>query len=250
MVTHTAGQVSYKDLDELWQSYPGLLLELARRHDVSQVAELGGGANPVVGDADKWGFVNRRVVIDISDDELTKGNSDVETQTADLCQPVVDGHNSFDLVFSSLLCEHLPDPRKFHQNCFNLLRPGGLSVHFFPTLLTFPFVVNKFIPERLGHAVLSKIYKERLDHGSHNKFPAYYRWTTGPTRRAMKRFESVGFEVEEYCGTFGHRYYHQIPPLQSLEWAKSRYLLRHPAPAFTSYAIVVLRKPAPGPQNL
>jgi hypothetical protein len=35
-----------------------------------------------------------------------------------------------------MLCEHLPGPRPFTSNCFNLLRPGGLAVHFFPTLYT------------------------------------------------------------------------------------------------------------------
>ena len=119
-------------------------------HGVSDVAELGAGAKPLVGDADKWGFVNHRVVIDISADELAKAGTDVETRVADLCQPIATGHNSYDLVFSNMLCEHLADPRTFHENCFNLLRPGGLSVHFFPTLFAFPFVINKLIPERLS----------------------------------------------------------------------------------------------------
>jgi SAM-dependent methyltransferase len=246
VVTHTAGQVNYKDMTELWQSFPGMVLELARRHDVSDVAELGGGANPQVGDADKWGFVNHRVVIDISANELAKATSDVETRVADLCQPIATGHDSYDLVFSTLLCEHLSDPRTFHENCFNLLRPGGLSIHFFPTLFAFPFVVNKLIPERLAHSVLSKIHRERIEHGSHDKFPAYYRWTTGPTQRAMKRFESIGFEVMEFRASFGHLYYSIIPPLNAIEAAKSRFLLRHPAPALTSYATVVLRKPERG----
>jgi SAM-dependent methyltransferase len=246
VVTRIAGQVSYKDVTELWQSYPGLVLEYARSHDVKDVAELGGGANPQVGDADKWGFVDHRVVFDISATEMAKANSDVDTQTADLCQPIAAGHNSYDLVFSTLLCEHLRDPQTFHENCFNFLRPGGLSIHFFPTLFAFPFVVNKLIPERLSHAVLSKIHRERLEHGRHDKFPAYYRWTTGPTPRAVRRFESIGFELVEFRASFGHQYYYLFPPLNALESAKSRFLLRHPAPALTSYAAVVLRKPERG----
>jgi SAM-dependent methyltransferase len=240
-----ADQVSYHDVIELWQRYPDSVLELARRHGVSDVAELGGGANPQVADADKWGFVNHRVVIDISANELAKAGGDVETRVADLCRPIATGHGSYDLVFSTLLCEHLADPRTFHQNCFNLLRPGGLSIHFFPTLFAFPFVVNRLIPERAAHSLLSKIHRERIEHGKHDKFPAYYRWTTGPTRRAVNRFESVGFEVMEFHASFGHQYYKVIPPLNAVEKAKSRFLLRHPVPALTSYATVVLRKPEP-----
>jgi hypothetical protein len=54
----------------------------------------------------------------------------------------------------------------------------------------------------------------------------------------------VGFRVEEWHGTFGHHYYHVIPPLATLQRAKSNFLLKHPAPALTSFAAVVLRKPA------
>jgi SAM-dependent methyltransferase len=241
-----ADQVSYHEVTELWRRYPDSVVELARRHGVSDVAELGGGANPQVADADKWGFVNHRVVIDISANELAKAGGDVETRVADLCQPITTDHSSYDLVFSTLLCEHLADPRTFHQNCFNLLRPGGLSIHFFPTLFAFPFVVNKLIPERAAHALLSKIHRERIEHGKHDKFPAHYRWTTGPTQRAVKRFESVGFEVMEFHASFGHHYYSILPPLNAIESAKSRFLMRHPAPALTSYATVVLRKPERG----
>ncbi len=250
MVTQTAGNVSYKELTELWQSYPDLLVQLARDHGVTDVAELGAGAKPLIADSDKWGFVNRRVAIDISADELAKAGTEVETQVADLCKPIAASHyNSYDLVFSTTLCEHLPDPRAFHENCYKMLRPGGLSVHFYPTLFAFPFVINKLIPERASHAVLNKIHRVRLEHGKYDKFPAYYRWATGPTRRAIKRFESVGFEVQNFFGTFGHQYYYQIPPLNSAEFAKARFLLRHPVPSLTSYATVVLRKPAAGQQG-
>jgi SAM-dependent methyltransferase len=243
-VTRAAGKVKYRDTNEHWQGYEDLVLELARRDGVTDVAELGGGANPFVGDVQKWSFAQHRVVIDISADELAKARGDVETRLADLCQPIADGHNSYDLVFSKLLCEHLPNPRAFHENCFNLLRPGGLSVHYFPTLYSFPFVINKLIPENLARALVNKVQPGRLELGNLDKFPAYYRWTTGPTRRAVKRFESVGFEVEGWHATFGHYYYHVIPPLHALEQAKSRFLLRHPVPALTSFAVVILRKPA------
>jgi hypothetical protein len=50
--------------------------------------------------------------------------------------------------------------------------------------------------------------------------------------------------VEEWHGTFGHHYYHVIPLPATLQRAKSNFLLKHPAPALTSFAAVVLRKPA------
>jgi SAM-dependent methyltransferase len=235
--------VAYTDLDDLWQSYDDLLVELARREGASSVAELGGGANPMVADAERWGFVQDRVVIDISADELAKADGSVKTRVADLCQPIEDGE-TYDVVFSKMLCEHLPNARAFHENCFKILRPGGLSVHFFPTLSTVPFVINRLIPEDLTRSILDKVQPGRLDDPKHQKFPAYYRWCAGPTRRAVKRYESVGFKVEGYNATFGHLYYQRIPVLNAAERAKTSFLLEHPVPYLTSFAVVILRKPA------
>jgi SAM-dependent methyltransferase len=236
-------RVNYMSRDELWLGYEPFVLKLAQAEGVKDVAELGGGANPFVA-GDNWDFAQHRVVIDISPGELAKAPNNVETREADLSHPISDGLNSYDLVFSKMLCEHLHDARTFHQNCFNLLRPGGLSVHFFPTLYTVPFVLNRLMPEKAGISLLRKIQPGRLELGNLDKFPAYYRWCSGPTQRAVKRFESVGFEVEDWSATFGHTYYKVIPPLDSLEQSKTRFLFRHPVPALTSFAVVVLRKPA------
>lgn len=244
VISRRNGQVEYTDLDTLWKGYDGFVRQLAQREGVDRVAELGGGANPVIADPAQWGFAGHRVVIDISAGELAKAQGDVETRVADLCRPIADEHNTYDLLFSKMLCEHLPDARTFHQNCFNLLKPGGLSVHYFPTLYTFPFVVNKLMPERAARAVVDKVQPGRLQLGTMDKFPAYYRWTTGPTKRAIRRFNSVGFEVEQWHGAFGHHYYHVLKPLAAMERAKTRFLLKHPVPALTSFAAVVLRKPA------
>jgi SAM-dependent methyltransferase len=236
-------RVNYMSRDELWLGYEPFVLKLAQAEGVKDVAELGGGANPFVA-GDNWDFAQHRVVIDISPGELAKAPNNVEAREADLSRPISDGLNSYDLVFSKMLCEHLHDARTFHQNCFNLLRPGGLSVHFFPTLYTVPFVLNRLMPEKAGISLLRKIQPGRLELGNLDKFPAYYRWCSGPTQRAVKRFESVGFEVEDWSATFGHTYYKVIPPLDSLEQSKTRFLFRHPVPALTSFALVVLRKPA------
>lgn len=240
------GNVVYMDIEELWHGYEDMVVELAKREGVKSVAELGGGANPIVADPDKWGSVQERVVIDISAEELAKAGGGVETRVADLCRPIEDGHNQYDLVFSKFLCEHLPDPATFHENCFKVLRPGGLAVHFFPTLHTAPILVNWLIPEEQARKLVRVFQPNRLDDPHHQKFPAYYRWTTGPSMRATKRFESVGFKVEQTTATFGHGYYRRIPPLHALELAKTKLLHRYPVPYLTSFVMVVLRKPHVG----
>ena len=75
-----------------------------------------------------------------------------------------------------------------------------------------------------------------------SKFPAYYRWCRGPTRRQRERLESTGFEIERYLGYFGHYYYDRVKPLERLGDALSRTLVRHPVPGLTAYSLVVLRR--------
>jgi SAM-dependent methyltransferase len=239
-------KVVYMDIDELWNGYEDLLVNLAQREGAKAVAELGGGANPIVGDASRWGFARERVVIDISAHELAKGVGDVKTRVADLCEPIEDGHNQYDLVFSKMLCEHIPDPTTFHRNCFELLRPGGLAVHFFPTLHSVPILINWLIPEKQARSLVRAFQPWRLDDPKQQKFPAYYRWCIGPSRRSARRYESVGFEVERTNATFGHGYYRRIPPLHALELLKMKFLHRYPVAYLTSFVVVILRKPHVG----
>jgi SAM-dependent methyltransferase len=238
-----SSEVSYRPSSELCSSYVDLVVELGRLNGVKAIAELGGGATPIIANAEDWGFVPDRVVFDISADQLAKADGDVKTRVADLCEPISEDQASYDLVFSRMLCEHLADPLTFHQNCFHLLRPGGLAVHIFPTLFATPFLVNWLLPEKFSESILRVIEPERWDSPKTSKFPAFYRWCMGPTDRNLRHYRNVGFEVQEWRGCFGHHYYNRIPLLDAAEQAKSRLLLRHPVPWLTSYAVVVLRKP-------
>jgi hypothetical protein len=54
----------------------------------------------------------------------------------------------------------------------------------------------------------------------------------------------IGFEIIEYRGLIGHIYFNRIPILRELHGLFSQFLVRHPSPYLTSFAQVVLRKPA------
>ncbi|GAA1511333.1 hypothetical protein GCM10009788_14640 [Nocardioides humi] len=60
------GVVTYSELDDLWRDHDGVLAELGRRDGVTSVAELGGGANPIVADEETWGFLHRHPVPGLS----------------------------------------------------------------------------------------------------------------------------------------------------------------------------------------
>jgi SAM-dependent methyltransferase len=234
----------------LRQAFPGhkqsveFFAGLIAREGARTVLEVGAGANPTLPRAALAAVGDVRYVVnDVDPDELAKAEPGYDTLVGDMSAPGWKPPEPFDLIFSRMVNEHVPDGETYYGNLFHALRPGGLTVHCFSTLYALPFVANRVMPERVSDALLQSA-QHRRDFHHHGKFRAYYAWSRGPTRRNIRRFESVGFVVERYDGYFGHGYYGgRSKLLQSLERAKSQFLVRHPNPHLTAYAMVQLRRP-------
>ena len=151
-------------------------------------------------------------------------------------------YDSFDCIFARMVGEHIRDGETYHKNIFKALKPGGIAVHCMSCLGCLPFVANRILPDSVSGRLL-QVFNPR-DEVQHGKFKAYYSWAFGPSRNMVNRFHSIGFEIVEYIGAFGHPYYaHRLHLLHQLEVMKSKLLLRHPIPQLCSYATLILRKP-------
>jgi len=214
---------------------------LSRLSPGMSVCEVGGGANPLLSRDERDRLNLTYTIVDIDAEELAKAPDDVRKLELDITLRSL--HERFDLVVSKQVAEHVRHPEPMHRNICAMLAPGGVAIHFFPTLFSAPFVVNRIIPERLAARVLLRLQPYRSTSGKHGKFRAYYRWCRGPTRGQVRRLRRSGFEIDEYVAGFGHTYYCRSPHLQRLEDVKTQLLLRHPVALLTSYAIVVLRRP-------
>jgi SAM-dependent methyltransferase len=235
-------QIDYVPYLDLWERFPHAVRELIDATGARDIGELGGGANPTTSLIDEVDHPIELTVLDISAEELAKAPDGVRKLQVDLCSPYPPARSAFDLVFSRMLCEHVPSAERFHRNCALALRPGGHAVHFFPTVSALPFAVNRVVPEALGDKVLSAFFPSRQAGGQHQKFPAYYHWCHGPTPNQLARYRSVGLDVVRYEVGVGHGYYDRIPGLRSLESRKADLALSHPSPLLASYALVVLRR--------
>ncbi len=240
-------RIGYGGVDDFpgWAAAPALLDRLVAQYRPKTVLEIGSGANPTmpIEDVRRWGI--RYITSDIDPVELEKADPVYATRCLDFSAGDIPGDlvGAFDLVFSRMVNEHVKDGRLYHSNIFRMLVPGGVAVHAFSTLYSFPLLANYLMPVRLSAALLG-FFSPRDTH-QHAKFPAYYSWSRGPTSRQVRRFRDVGFEVISYTGYFGHEYYmHRSRLLHRLEQLKSDLLLkRAPWPLLCAYAVVILRKP-------
>lgn len=235
--------VSYASSEVAWAEFDQLVIELIRDEGARVTCEVGGGANPTL----PMAFVERSkleyVLIDVSEVELAKAPAGYTKVRRDIQEPDPMAEGRYDLVFSKMLAEHVRDGEMFHRNVLQLLRPGGVAIHFFPTLYAPPFVVNRLLPEGLGERVLHLVQSGRERSGRRGKFPAFYSWCRGPTAAQISRLEGLGYEVVRYTGFFGHSgYYKKSPLLERLHLGLASWLVEHPLPYLTSFAWVVLRK--------
>jgi SAM-dependent methyltransferase len=224
--------------DAAWEEYESILQRLVTQPGVSSVCDVGGGARPSLSVDYIREHGLRYTVVDISSEELANAPEGYEKLEADVASPAFRPTEQYDVVTSKMVAEHVRDPSHFHRNVLDMLVPGGRAFHFFPTLYTVPFAINRVLPEKLSERALYSSEKQR-----DFKFQAFYRWCRGPTAPQRRRLQEIGYEIDEYLGVFGHEYYDKIPGLRSAEHAKARWLVRHPVNWLTSYGLVVLRKP-------
>lgn len=235
-------RVRYGLWTEISKDWTERTRELAEPHDVTRVCDVGGGARPALPLRLVQASGLEYSVVDLSPTELAKAPKGYKKIVADATGPRFD-LGPYDLVLTRSFGEHVRAPARLHADVLSVLRPGGRALHLFPTLYAPPFVFNRVVPDQLARRVLLRLSPERASEGRHGKFPAFYRWCRGPSRRQLRRFQSIGFEIEEYKGYFGHGYYDWIPGARPIEEKIARALCQRRLPALTAYAMVVLRKP-------
>ena len=228
-----------------WTKAPQFLASIIDCESSRSVLEIGSGANPTLSPVEVERRGLRYTTNDRDATELAKAGPAYETLLLDMAaagRPELP-RGAFDLVFSRMVNEHVADGERYYRNILDVLRPGGVTAHCFSTLYALPFLVNRLVPEGLASRLLD-IFNPR-DRYQQDKFPAHYSWSRGPSTRMRRRLTALGYEIVEYRGYFGHPYYNQplMKPMRALEEAKSAWLCRHPIPALTSYAVVILRKP-------
>lgn len=234
-------EINYAQGLNAWEDFDKKVHELIIQKQFKNIAEVGGGANPLL--SIDYVKNNQLVyhVMDISTDELAKAESQYTKITLDLEQPMEEANFKYDFIFAQMTLEHIKDPKSFYTNVYTLLKPNGEAYFFYACLTSLPSFVNFIIPEVLSEQILFALQPFRHNE-KHGKFKAFYKWCFGPTSKNIKRFTNMKFKIVSYTGYFGHSYYQKIQPLNFLEKIKTKILLKFPTPYLCSYAHVILKK--------
>ena len=222
-----------------WHDHPIVLQKYIEDIQAKTILEIGAGPNPSISKK----LIDKHKIQyhlnDFSSEELSKGNNNFVKIPGNFIE--LNDVGNYDMICSRMLLEHVSDPQALHQKIFQQLNPGGIAIHFFATLYSFPAIINVTLAESVSHRLLR--WGQGRDEEQHGKFPALYKWCKGPVKGFAKRFEGLGYEVLEHRGYVGHDYLSKRKGIYPLEKVFSKALLKLNFAALCSNAILVLQKP-------
>ncbi len=182
------------------------------------------------------------ISIDVAEEEL-RGNRDLtETVVANLTQGLPLKAAKADLVVSRTVLEHLDNCDAFVAESWRVLRPGGYTIHVFPSKFA-PFaIINQLLPDRLGHKLL-----DLFQQGScyfppgHCGFEHHYHRCYFSAIRSL--FETQGFDVVDVqFGYYQSYYFDFFVPFFLLSALYEMLLQAFGARNLCAYILIVARK--------
>jgi len=238
-------KIIYRNGVSAWEDFKEQVYQFIVQEKYTAIAEIGGGANPLL----SFDFLKKQKlnyhVIDVSAEELSKADNRYEKKVINLEEPVTVVAMHYDFIFAQMTLEHIKEAQTFYENVYKLLKPNGSAFFFFACATSLPSLTNLVVPNAVSERLLLSLQPFRSNE-KHGKFKAYYKWCFGPTQININRFKRVGFKVTCYTGYFGHSYYQKFKLLNFLEQLKTRFLLKNPTPYLCSYAHLLIKK-APNP---
>ena len=90
-----------------------------------------------------------------------------------------------DMIVCDNVVEHLPEPDAFFEECWRVLKPGGVVCIRMPNVRSYFGLLSRLVPSRKHSAVLDRVQDSRK---AEDVFPTLYRCNTpGRLRRTLKR---------------------------------------------------------------
>lgn len=230
--------------DWAWENYEATVLALAKEFGLKRLLEIGGGRDPAF--ATSAGEAGLTLIVnDIDPAELARLPDGYETACFDVAGDISkrgDLVETYDLVASRMVFEHITDVEAAWRNVYRMLKPGGVGLAFFPTLYSWPFVVNHLLPNDVAKKIVKTLFPARSDEGDNPVFPPHYDWCYGSEVKMRRMLDPIGFSEAMVMPFWGHHYLDRIPVAREIDNALNRLSARLDWRLFTTYAYVIVRK--------
>jgi SAM-dependent methyltransferase len=148
----------------------------------SRVLEIGAGSG--VGDQDHFGLKGRVAeYVGVDPDERVLNNPHLDRAIVAFAEKLPFDDESFNLVFHTLVAEHLPDPLAATREMARVLTPDGYLLVQTPSRWYYPMVVARLTPHSFHERYVARFGSGRK---SSDVFPTHYRFNDARTiRRVM-----------------------------------------------------------------
>jgi SAM-dependent methyltransferase len=227
-----------------WRNFPDTVLRMMSATSAKSVMEIGAGRRPMLTGEE---IASRNVAYtanDISESELARAPSWVNKACFDIAGKADLNSASlasrYDLIYSRMVFEHIPDTRRAYANILQLLVPGGFCINYHPVLYSPPFLINHILPNAVTAPIL-RMFKSRRHDGDEPKFPAKYdRCVISAKFRSELR--GLGFREVWQIPFFYHGYFEKIPGLFQLDAWLSRLAEHRDWQALASFCYTIAMK--------
>lgn len=227
-----------------WKHYLDTVREVIAGLEVRSVIEIGGGRAPSFTQAEVKAMGVDYTSNDISARELSlapewvgKALFDVQTPNAADIDPY---RESYDLVFSKMVMEHVANYKRAYANIHGILQPGGISIAFHPVLYSVPFVMNRLLPETASDKILRTFFPNRSDSDT-PKFPAVYSGCR-ISSAVRDNIKSLGFRDVWQVPFYGHNYYKRFPIVRDVHAKIDKIIMKQRMATLATFAYTIVRK--------
>ena len=198
------------------------------------ILEIGGGAHPSIQNREGLNYH----IVDPDVVELEKAPSNITKMIGSVQELMT--KQTYDLIISKMVLEHVESPDDFHRSVLGLLAPNGKAIHFFACKNSLPAIVNRFLSEKMGNRILRLLSNRPLDESP--KYEAYYKRTKGHTMDQIRYFKMIGYNIEGYYSYVGHKYFKRVPLLNLVEKGYTGLLNKLNLKSLATVSLVVLKK--------
>jgi SAM-dependent methyltransferase len=225
-----------------WDNYKALVTRLSKDWDLVRHLDIGGGRDPLFAPQEARALGLQVTLNDISAQELARAPAEYEKIHCDIAASDTMrtiAPESFDLVYSRMVMEHVRDARQLWANQHAMLAPGGVALAFMPTLYAPAFALNHAIPEAVSGAIVKRLFPDRHEEGDNPKFPAFYDLCFGDERKVAPVLREIGFAEVLVLPFWGYSYFWKIPGLKQIDAAFTRLSRARDWRALTSFAYII-----------